>query len=51
VRGAEPGGICLSGEAYDQIKRRISVACRFMGEQSLKNILEPVRVYAIDRMT
>jgi adenylate cyclase len=47
---AEPGGICLSATAYGQIKQRLSVTCRYLGEQSLKNIAEPVGVYAIDRM-
>jgi class 3 adenylate cyclase len=46
---AEPGGICLSETAYSQIKQRLPVTCRYLGEKSLKNILEPVGVYAIDR--
>jgi class 3 adenylate cyclase len=44
---AEPGGICLSRAAYDQIRGKIDVVVRDLGEQRLKNIAEPVRVYAI----
>jgi class 3 adenylate cyclase len=47
---AEPGGICLSAIAYDQVKQRLPLTCRYLGEQSLKNILEPVGVYAVDRI-
>ncbi len=44
---AEPGGICLSGAAYDQVRGKIDVAAQDRGEQHLKNIAEPVRVYAL----
>src|ERR1700686_3305481 len=42
---AEPGGICLSSSAYDQVCGKIGVAD--LGEQSLKNISRPVRAYAV----
>jgi TolB-like protein/class 3 adenylate cyclase len=42
---AEPGGICLSSSAYDQVHGKIGVAD--LGEQSLKNISRPVRAYAV----
>jgi adenylate cyclase len=45
---AEPGGICLSRAAYDQARGKIDLAARDMGEQKLKNIAEPVRVFKID---
>jgi class 3 adenylate cyclase/TolB-like protein len=42
---AEPGGICLSGSAYDQAENKLSFECEALGEQSVKNISRPVRVY------
>ncbi|HXW49218.1 MAG TPA: adenylate/guanylate cyclase domain-containing protein, partial [Xanthobacteraceae bacterium] len=44
---AEPGGICISGSAYDQVRGRIEADFTDLGEQSLKNIARPVRVYAV----
>jgi adenylate cyclase len=44
---AEPGGICLSSDAYRQAKGRIEAEFEDMGEQALKNVAEPVRVYRI----
>jgi adenylate cyclase len=44
---AEPGAICLSGDAYRQVKGKIDLAVRDLGEQYLKNIAEPVRVYRV----
>ena len=44
---AEPGGICLSGTAYDQVRNKLDLPFKDLGEQSLKNIAEPVRVIAI----
>jgi TolB-like protein/tetratricopeptide (TPR) repeat protein len=44
---AEPGGICLSSAAYDQIRGKIDIAAQDRGEQNLKNIAEPVRIYAL----
>jgi TolB-like protein/Flp pilus assembly protein TadD len=44
---AEPGGICLSGAAYDQVRGKIDIAAQDRGEQHLKNIAEPVRIYAL----
>jgi TolB-like protein len=44
---AEPGGICLSGAVYDQSRGKVSLEFIDLGEQRLKNIAEPVRVYAI----
>lgn len=42
---AEPGGICLSGSAYDQAENKLALECEALGEQSVKNISRPVRVY------
>src|SRR5437762_8788997 len=44
---AEPGGICISGAVYDQIRDRPPYSFHDMGEQSVKNIARPVRVYGL----
>jgi adenylate cyclase len=44
---AEPGGILVSGTAYDHIKNNIKVAFDDLGAQTLKNIIEPVRAYRV----
>jgi TolB-like protein/class 3 adenylate cyclase len=44
---AEPGGICLSASAYDQVYGKIGTEFADLGEQRLKNIARPIRVYAI----
>src|SRR5437763_7312421 len=43
---SEPGGICVSSSAYDQVQGRVAVEFTDLGEQRLKNIDRPVRVYA-----
>jgi TolB-like protein len=44
---AEPGGICLSSSAYDQVSGKVAVEFTDLGEQTLKNIARPVRAYSI----
>jgi adenylate cyclase len=44
---ARPGAICLSEDAYKQIKGKLEIDVSDMGEQQLKNIAQPVRVYSI----
>jgi len=44
---AEGGGICISGTAFDQIGKRLPLGYEFMGEQEVKNIEKPVRVYRV----
>ena len=44
---AEPGGICVSGTVRDHIGERLPLAFEDMGDQSVKNITRPVRVYAL----
>ena len=44
---AEPGGICLSASAYDQVRGKVAVEFADLGEQKLKNIALPVRAYAV----
>jgi TolB-like protein/class 3 adenylate cyclase len=45
---AKPGAICLSEQAYWQIKGRLDLAVTDLGPTQLKNIAEPIRVYALD---
>jgi len=42
---AERGGICISGTVYDSIKNKLSLTYESLGEHTVKNITEPVRVY------
>jgi len=42
---AEPGGLCISGSVYDQIKRKLEADFVDIGLQSLKNMADPVHVY------
>ena len=44
---ASPGAICISENAYQQIKGKLTLDVSDMGEQQLKNIAEPVRVYSV----
>lgn len=45
---AESGGICLSEDAYRQVKTRLQHSIRDLGETRLKNIAEPMRIYALN---
>jgi class 3 adenylate cyclase len=44
---AEPGGVCLSAAAYEQIRGKLEIAVADMGEQDLKNIARPLRTYRV----
>jgi adenylate cyclase len=44
---ADPGGICISGSAYDQVKGRLKAEYEFMGEHRVQDIAEPVRSYCV----
>jgi TolB-like protein len=44
---AEPGGICLSEDAFRQVRGKVDVEFADIGEQRLKNIARPVRVYSL----
>jgi TolB-like protein len=46
---ADPGGICLSHAAYEQVRDKVAPNFVDRGEQSLKNIARPIRVYALAR--
>ncbi len=44
---AEPGSICISRQAYDQVEGKLALQFRELGFQNLKNIAKPVEVFAI----
>src|ERR1017187_5831754 len=44
---AKPGTICLSEDAYRQVRARLDLAVSDLGETKLKNIAEPVRIYSL----
>jgi adenylate cyclase len=44
---SEAGGICISGTAYDQVENKLSIGYEYLGEQTVKNITKPVRVYRV----
>jgi adenylate cyclase len=44
---AEPGGICISGTVYDHVENKLRVEYEYLGEQEVKNISKPVRVYRV----
>jgi len=46
---AEPGGICVSRVVRDQVRDRLDYAFEDLGERQVKNIVRPVRVYAVLR--
>jgi adenylate cyclase len=45
---AKPGAICLSEQAYWQVKGRLDLAVTDLGATQLKNIAEPIRVYSLE---
>ncbi len=42
---AQPGGVCISGTVFDQVKGKLDLRFDDLGPQQVKNIAEPVRVY------
>ena len=45
---AAPGAICLSEDAYRQVKARLDLLVSDLGQTQLKNIAEPVRIYSLE---
>ena len=43
----EPGGVLVSGTAYDQLQGKLGLPLEFTGEQKVKNIERPVRAYRV----
>jgi adenylate cyclase len=44
---ADPGGICISGDVYNQVRNRVDAILEDMGQQKVKNVSVPVQVYAV----
>ena len=44
---AEAGGICVSGTVFEHIENKLPLGYEYLGEQSVKNIIKPVRVYKV----
>ena len=44
---AEPGGVCISDDAYRQIRGKVDIAFDDLGPQTLKNIAEPIRAWRV----
>ncbi len=44
---ADGGGICITRSAYDQVKKKLNLGYEYLGEHTVKNIAEPVRVYRV----
>ena len=42
---SEPGGLCLSASVFEQVKAKLALDYEDIGEQSVKNMVEPVRVF------
>ena len=45
---AEPGGICISGEIHGQVESKLDLRFDDLGDQSVKNIPKPIRVYRVE---
>lgn len=44
---AEVGGLCISGTVFDQVRNKLDLGYEYLGEQTVKNITIPVRVYKV----
>jgi len=44
---AEPGGICISGTVYEHVENKLALTYEYQGEQTVKNIAKPVRVWRV----
>ena len=44
---AEPGGICISGDVYRQVKNKLDLGYSSLGEKHVKNIAQPIVAYLI----
>jgi adenylate cyclase len=44
---AEPGGVCISAKVHEEVRDRLELAFEDLGEQEVKNIARPVRVYRV----
>ncbi len=44
---AEPGGICIARNVYEQINRKTEYECQYLGEQKAKNVGDPIPAYRV----
>lgn len=44
---ADPGGICISGTVFEQVRKKLDIGFSFMGPREIKNIAEPVPAYRV----
>ncbi len=44
---AEPGGVCISGRVYDDIRNQEDIETEYLGEKTLKNVDRPVKIYCL----
>src|SRR5947208_10684484 len=44
---AEPGGVCISGTVYEHVENKLTLTYEYLGEQTVKNITKPVRVWRV----
>jgi adenylate cyclase len=44
---AEPGGVCMSNDAFRQVRGKVEIVCADMGPQRLKNIAEPMQAWQV----
>ena len=42
---ADPGGICLAGKVYEEVRNKLSASFEDLGEKQIKNIPEPLRIF------
>src|SRR6476620_3232186 len=45
---AKPGGVCISGATYDQVRKVLPMTFADLGAQQVKNIQEPIKAYQVD---
>jgi adenylate cyclase len=48
---AKPGGVCISGATYDQVRKVLPIAFADLGVQQVKNIQEPIRAYQVGALS
>jgi adenylate cyclase len=44
---AEAGGICISGSGFEQVRNKLPLGYRYLGEHTVKNIAQPIKVYRV----
>ena len=44
---AEPGGICISGSGFEQVRNKLPLGYEYLGEHTVKNIVQPIKVYRV----